>query len=160
MSDIYFDESIILFDLEGKSKEEVLTKIGNNLIEKNLVKEGFIDAIIKRESEYATGLPTKGVSVAIPHTDVEYVNRKTISVAVLKEPVDFGIMGEPKATIPIKLVFLLAMDEEHSQLSLLQKLMEMFQDEDTLKYLINENNKTKIKNLLESKLAFAFEGEE
>ena len=148
MSDLYFNESIILLDLEGTTKEDILSAMAKNLEEKGLVKETFKDAVIAREKEYATGLPTHGVSVAIPHTDPEHVNKKTISVAVLKEPVEFGVMGDPDETTPVKLVFMLAMDEADSQLSLLQGLMKIFQDEKTLQFLANEKDKTKIIDLL------------
>lgn len=154
MSELFFDESIILLDVDGSTQGEVLTAMGNNLVEKDLVKDSFIPAIITREGEFATGLPTVGVSVAIPHTDVEHVKRKTISVAVLKNPVDFGVMGDDSEMTPVKIVFMLAMDETHSQLSLLQKLMKVFQDADTLKYLVSEKDKSRIKNLLEDKLDF------
>ncbi|PAV31267.1 PTS sugar transporter subunit IIA [Virgibacillus profundi] len=160
MSDIHFNESIILVDLEAKTKEEVLTAMGENLQKLGLVKESFTPAIIAREGEFATGLPTKGVSVAIPHTDVEHVITKTISFAVLKDPVEFGVMGDPEETTPVKVVFMLAMDQAHDQLSLLQRLMQVFQDEDTLNYLANEKEAVKIKNLLAEKLDFAFEGGE
>lgn len=160
MSNIYFNESVILLNLEATSKEDVLEQMGRNLIDQNLVKESFIPAIIAREEEYATGLPTAGVAVAIPHTDVEHVNRKTISVGVLKEAVEFGVMGDDKETIPVRIVFLLAMDEAHSQLSLLQQLMSVFQTEETLLSILNEENKTNIRSLLEEKLDFGvLEGE-
>lgn len=158
MSEVYFDESIILLDLEGLTKEEVLEAMAANLEEKGLVKDTFKDAVIAREAEYATGLPTAGYSVAIPHTDVEHVNRKAISVAVLKEPVSFGVMGDPEETTPVKLVFMLAMDEADSQLGLLTKLMQIFQDEETLKFLVNGKDKTEIVKLLADKLGFALEG--
>ncbi|MDC3411923.1 PTS sugar transporter subunit IIA [Aquibacillus sp. 3ASR75-11] len=160
MSVINFDESIILIDLEKKTKEDVLREMGENLAKKGLVKESFIDAVIAREVEFATGLPTKGVSVAIPHTDVEHVNTKTISVATLKDPVDFGVMGDPEDTTPVGIVFMLAMDQAHDQLSLLQRLMQIFQNEEILAYLANEKSKTNIKNLLAEKLDFALEGGE
>lgn len=160
MSDIFFDESIILLEVEAKTKEEVLTAMGENLRGKGLVKESFINKIIARESEFATGLPTKGVSVAIPHTDVEHVNRKTISVAILKDTVDFGIMGDAEETTPVKIVFMLAMDQAHDQLSLLQRLMQIFQDEDTLNYLANEKGRANIKKILANKLDLSFEGGE
>ncbi|ASK62540.1 PTS sugar transporter subunit IIA [Virgibacillus phasianinus] len=161
MSELFFDESIILLDVDGSTKEDVLTVMGNNLVEKGLVQESFIPAIVAREAEFATGLPTAGVSVAIPHTDVEHVKRKTISVAILKNEVEFGVMGDETETTPVKIVFMLAMDEAHSQLTLLQKLMQVFQNEETLKYLVSEKNKSSIKNLLEAKLDFvALEGGE
>ncbi|HZG71640.1 MAG TPA: PTS sugar transporter subunit IIA [Chondromyces sp.] len=154
MGELFFDESVILLDLEGDSKEEILETVAQNLVDKGLVKESFIPAIIKREKEFATGLPTAGVSVAIPHTDVEHVIQKSISVAVLKKPVDFVIMGDDSETTPVQLIFMLAMDEAHTQLSLLQKLMQVFQDEGTLTFLAKQKNKTEIKNLLEEKLDF------
>ena len=158
MSNLYLNESIILLDLEGNTKEDILQTMSKNLVEQGLVKESFTDAIIAREQEYATGLPTMGVSVAIPHTDIEHVNKKTISVAVLKEPVDFGVMGDPSETTPVKLVFMLAMDETDSQLSLLTKLMQIFQDEALLLQLANVKDKTEILTILASKLDFTLEG--
>lgn len=152
MSELFFDESVILLDVEADSKEGVLEVIGQNLVDKGLVKESFIPAILNREKEYATGLPTAGVSVAIPHTDAVHVIQKTISVAVLKEPVDFGVMGDAHETTPVQLIFMLAMDETHAQLFLLQKLMQVFQDEEVLTFLVNQKNRTDIKKLLTEKL--------
>lgn len=160
MDNIYLDESIIHLDMEVETKEEILTVMSNNLIDNKLVKDSFRASIIKRETEFATGLPTGGVSVAIPHTDVEHVNRRSISVAVLKTPVLFGVMGDPVETTPVKVVFMLAMDESDSQLSLLQRLMQIFQDEETLLNLASETSRSNVKRLLENKLDFALKGGE
>lgn len=161
MGNLVFDESVILLDVEGETKEAVLETVAQNLVDRGLVKKSFIQAILKRESEFATGLPTAGVSVAIPHTDVEHVNEKTISVAVLKNPVDFVIMGDDSETTPVQIVFMLAMDEAHSQLTLLQKLMQIFQDEQTLRTIVSAADKSTVKTLLEEKLdLLAFEGGE
>ena len=139
----------------------MLRSMGNNLHSQDLVKESFTQAIIDREAEFATGLPTSGLSVAIPHTDVEHVNRKTISVATLKDPVDFGIMGGgPDEKTPVKVVFLLAMNESNDQLSLLQQLMQIFQDEETLLRLDNEKNKSNLRQLLAGKLSLDLKGGE
>lgn len=155
MGELYFDESVILLNMEGDSKEAILTKMGQNLENKNLVKESFTDAIIAREGEFPTGLPTGKVSVAIPHTDVEHVNQKTISVGILSDPVHFGVMGDDSETTPVRVVFMLAMDKAHSQLSLLQKLMQVFQDQNTLQQLVNTADKTTIKQVLKEKLDLA-----
>lgn len=160
MSEMYFDSSVILLDVEADTKEEVLRTMAANLEEKNLIKDSYVEAVIAREQEFATGLPTAGYSVAIPHTDVEHVNQKTISVAILKNPVDFGVMGDPDGTTPVKIVFLLAMDESDAQLNLLQRLMQVFQDEDTLKFLANEQEKSKMVDLLSSKLDISSGGGE
>ncbi|GAB3056939.1 PTS sugar transporter subunit IIA [Salinicoccus sesuvii] len=156
MKDMVFDESIILLDLEADSKEAVLTAMANNLEQRGLIKDSYLQAVIEREEEFATGLPTGGVSVAIPHTDVEHVIKKTISVAVLKNPVPFGMMGDPNETVDVELVFMLAMDKSDSQLSLLQGLMQLFRDEEMLKYLVSETDKTKMVDVLKNKLNFKF----
>jgi len=160
MSEMYFDSSVILLDVEANTKEEVLRTMAANLEEKDLIKDSYVEAVIAREQEFATGLPTAGYSVAIPHTDVEHVNQKTISVAILKDPVDFGVMGDPDGTTPVKIVFLLAMDESDAQLNLLQRLMQIFQDEDTLKFLASEQEKSKMVDLLSSKLSIPSGGGE
>ncbi|MFD2627776.1 PTS sugar transporter subunit IIA [Oceanobacillus kapialis] len=160
MGEMYINESIILLNMEASNKEDVLSKMGQNLQSLGLVKESFTKAIIAREAEFATGLPTKGVSVAIPHTDVEHVIQKTISVAVLKDPVDFCVMGDDEETTPVKLVFMLAMDKPHDQLALLQRLMQIFQDEETLATLAAETSETAVLQLLENKLDFALKGGE
>ncbi|API93128.1 PTS galactitol transporter subunit IIA [Virgibacillus pantothenticus] len=152
MSDCFLDESVILTDIEAKTKEQALEIVAQNLVDLNLVKKSFIPAIIQREAEYPTGLPTNGVSVAIPHTDDKHVKTETISLAILKRPVDFFIMGDGNNTTPVQLIFMLAMNEPNSQLSLLQKLMQIFQDEKTLTYIVSQKNKTDIKNLLKKKL--------
>ncbi|MBA4603876.1 PTS sugar transporter subunit IIA [Thermoactinomyces sp. AMNI-1] len=159
MSKLFFDESVIFLNLEGDTAEKVLRIMSANLVEKGLVKKSFIPAILKREREFATGLPTGSVPVAIPHTDVEHVKQKSISVAVLKNPVDFVVMGEESKTIAVRLVFMLAMDEAHSQLTFLQKLMQIFQEEEILKKIAEAKDKTFIRRLLEEKLNLvAFKG--
>lgn len=152
MSDVVFDESVILMNVEAENDEEVLKKIGGNLVDKGLVKDSFVPAIVEREKEYPTGLPTAGVSVAIPHTDVEHVNQKAISVALLDRPVDFHVMGDDAETTPVRIVFMLAMNESHAQLSLLQKLMQIFQDEGLLKKMIEEKDKQQIQKMVSSRL--------
>ncbi len=152
MDTVCLEESLIMVDLDGTTNEEVLQNMARNLYEQGVVKESYIDAVIEREKTFPTGLPTLGCSVAIPHTDIEHVNRKAISVAVLKNEVDFGIMGEIGTVTPVKLVFMLAMDQQHAQLKLLQSLMQIFQNEETLKEISKEHSKDKIIDLLESKL--------
>ncbi|MDT8860847.1 PTS sugar transporter subunit IIA [Alkalihalobacillus sp. MEB130] len=160
MSKMLLDENLILKDVEATSAEEAIRLMAGNLFEKGIVKESYIEAIVEREKNFATGLPTKGYSVAIPHTDKEHVNEKAISVAILKEPVDFVIMGEESETTPVKLVFMLAMNESHSQLELLQRLMQIFQDDEVLHSLAHEESKTKIKDSLLQLLNFQLKGGE
>jgi galactitol PTS system EIIA component len=108
--------------------------------------------VIQRENQFATGLPTAGVSVAIPHTDKEHVKGKAMSIAVLKKPVDFGVMGEDHQTVPVKIVFMLVMDEADSQLILLQKLTKIFGKKEILEEIVRAEDKTTIKKVMQKEL--------
>lgn len=155
-----FDETLIIQNIDATSWEETLEIMARNLIDLGIVKDSYIKAIIERENTYATGLPTNGCSVAIPHTDIEHVNQKAISLGILKEPVEFGIMGDDSEKTAVKLVFMLAMDQAHSQLELLQNLMQVFQDDTMLTTLSTEESKTRIKDLLITKLNLSLKGGE
>ncbi|WP_079710456.1 PTS sugar transporter subunit IIA [Paraliobacillus ryukyuensis] len=159
MSSLQFDESLILKDMEVSSKEEAISLMADRLAEKGFVKSSYKQAVLEREEEFSTGLPTHGCSVAIPHTDSKHVNQKAISLAILKHPVIFGVMGECTTT-PVKLIFMLAMDEEHSQLTLLQRLMQIFQNAEMLHYFCKETDKSKIKDKVLTQLEFSLKGGE
>ncbi|HCZ7184759.1 TPA: PTS sugar transporter subunit IIA [Staphylococcus aureus] len=61
----------IMLNLSATDKESVLSQMSDVLFQNGFVKSTFKDAVIDREKEFATGLPTHLCSVAIPHTDVE-----------------------------------------------------------------------------------------
>lgn len=152
------NESFILIGVEGGSKEDILTRMAKNLVALGVVKESYITAVIEREQAYPTGLPTGACSVAIPHTDIEHVNRKAISIGVLKQPISFGIMGEETETTPVELVFMLAMDQKHSQLKLLTRLMQVIQNQETLTALSQETSPANIKEIMNAVLQFETQG--
>ncbi|MDF2635000.1 MAG: putative IIA-like nitrogen-regulatory protein PtsN [Pelosinus sp.] len=152
MSNVNFDETLVLKNIEGENSSDILNYMAKNLYNKGFVKVSYADAVIAREKKFATGLPTEGYGVAIPHTDIEHVNQSAISVGILKNPVDFGIMGEETEKTPVKLVFMLAMHDSHSQLKMLQSLMGIFQDEEVLRYLANEESEVKIKEEVSKRL--------
>lgn len=129
--------STVLFDLEAKSNEEAIQKLGEELYDKGYVKASFVEETIKREKRFPTGLNVLGgVNVAIPHSDVEHVQEGTIGFAKLREPVLFNDMAESGQKIPVQLVFMLAVKEPEKQVLTLQRLMELFQEDEFLKELL------------------------
>ncbi|SDJ58455.1 PTS sugar transporter subunit IIA [Salimicrobium halophilum] len=159
MGEIRIEEEVIFQELEASSKEEALRKVAGNLVEQKIVEESFVEAVIEREKEFATGLPTPGLAVAIPHTDAFHVREKAISVAVLKEPVTFIQMGTRDVEVPVKIMFMLAMNEAHSQLELLQKLMAMLQKQEVLEGIVSAETATAIRKMMEEELGL-YNGQE
>lgn len=71
----------------------------------------------------------------------------------MAEAVPFVMMGETEATTPVKIIFMLAMDKGDAQLTLLQKLMSLLQNDETLATLAEATNKETIVRVIEQQLA-------
>lgn len=137
LNDMYFDENLVVIDLEATDNKDALTKLATVLKEKDVVKDSFTTAILKRETVYPTGLMCEELAVAIPHTDAEHVNKQAIAVAILKEPVQFVQMGTENDLVDVKIMFMMAIKEPHKQMDFLQALMFAFMSKDKLTMLSN-----------------------
>ena len=139
-----------IFEINVKnisSKEEALTYLSDKLIEKGIVKESYKEAILNREKVFPTGLQFEKYGIAIPHTDVEYVNKEQIAVMTLQNPVSFYQMGTNDVEVSVKVIFMLALKEAHSQLTILQQLIEILQDKEIMERLMNMDERTTSKDV-------------
>jgi PTS system galactitol-specific IIA component len=139
---------LVMLDLDCKTSEEVIRTLSNSLLERGWVKEGFLQAILEREKEYPTGLPTGGAAVAIPHTNAEFVLKSAMVTAILKEPVLFQNMADPDEALPVRIVFLLAMKEPAFQVLWLKQLMGLLGKPDLLQKLLVLDDREKITVIL------------
>lgn len=126
------DEALISVDVECDDRASLLRDISSQLVRAGYVRETFGQALLDREETFPTGLPTKSMHVAIPHTDVEHVIAPAIAVARLAAPVTFGEMGSRDRTVDVELVLVLAVADSSEQLGLLQELIGMFSDGDLM----------------------------
>lgn len=138
--EVLISPKLVFVDLEAKNSEEVLDQMSHRLLEFGCVKPSYVQAIKDREKIFATGLPGVDMGVAIPHTDLEHVNEDALCFGILKNEVEFNLMGMSDVAIPVKVVFMLALKTAHNQLTFLSKLMEIFQQEEVLNDLISDPN--------------------
>lgn len=148
---IIFDEDLVMLDLCATTRDDVLTKMGGKLLERGYVNGDFIHAIIKREQEFPTGIETQTMGVAIPHTDTEYVNQASIMVGVLTEPVVFQQMVSDDE-IAVNIVFMLAIKEPEQQLAMLQRLVDIIQDDGALNGIRSATSELEIASIIREKL--------
>lgn len=139
----------MLVDVEQSSAEDIITYQSDYLLKNNYVRASFLDAILKREQVYPTGLPLGHMGVAIPHTDPEHVLNATVSVAILSKPVTFKVMGNHTEEVLADIVFVLAISEPSKQIVMLERLMSLFQNEELMKQLKHASNSLEIKMLLD-----------
>jgi len=136
IKDFLCKEAVFL-GLEAKTSEEVIRALGEKLREQGYVKKDFIEAALERESNLPTGLPLGGeYNAAIPHVDVEYVNKSALGLATLKEDVVFYNMVENSVEVPCRLVIMLALDKPKSQIEMLQSVAAVLQDPEVIRKLM------------------------
>lgn len=145
----YLSESLIRIGVEAKSSEEVIQSLGELLEQNGMVKGSYIPAVIEREKIYPTGLPSNGVTVAIPHTNTSHVHKSAIAIGVLKEPVKFYMMGGTGEELQAKIVFLLAISDTKKQLELLKNLMKLFQNKEILQAVVEASTESEIFQILQ-----------
>lgn len=145
-----FGVDTIELNLEPSSRDDLLVALGNKLHEHDFVKKSYVDAVLQRESVHPTGLPSPlpDFAIAIPHTDPEHVLRSRIAVATVKEPVPFSMMGSPDVTMPVRIVFMLAIQDPKKQPEVLRNLVKLIKDERLLDDIRNATEKAQVHALL------------
>lgn len=142
------DLDLIELNVSAKSSGNVIELLGEKMRKKGYVKDTYVAAVLDREKNLPTGLNLGEFSVAIPHTNAEHVVSSHFGVAVLNQPVVFHSMIDPTEELGVDLVFLLAINDPAGQVSLLKKLMSIFQDVELLKKIKAAETKEEIKTLL------------
>lgn len=145
---MYFDKKLINTFVNVDSQDELFKFMSDNLYESGCVKDSFYSGIVSRESEYPTGIQIGNIGFAIPHTDSKHVLESQICFASLKKPIDFADMTDVNNKFPVNLVFMLAMKEPGDQIKTLQKLMELFANDEVISFLLESDNIDEILNAL------------
>lgn len=145
------DEELIFLDLDVRSSDEIMEIVGGKLIDTGYCKPDYVEALKQREKEFPTGIDTGSIGIAIPHTTVDYVNKGNIAIARLRKPVPFQQMGNGDETVRVKLVFMLAVDDPSQHLAKLQGIVDIIQDEMTLRKFLNAEKKHEIMEAMKEK---------
>lgn len=150
MENIILNEDLIYRNIDFKTSREIETFLADQLYENGYVKEGYKKALLEREQKFPTGLPSSQPAIAIPHANADLVNKTTLAIATLKEPVEFKNMGNTKEDIPVRIVIMLVIAEPHSQVKMLQKVADIVQNEELRKEFLQAETKQKLLQLIQS----------
>ena len=133
---VLLNTDLISVNIEAPDRNQVLTVMADKLDGVRVAKEGFLDALLKREEIYPTGLPISG-GVAIPHTDPQYV-RDALAVTTLHTPVLFGQMGgSEEDEVPVSVVIPMALSNAADHLNMLQNIVKSIQDDNLMQTIRN-----------------------
>ena len=148
LHNITVNEQLIHRNMTYISEYDASLKKKNCLLDHHKVSSSFVQAIKRREDEFPTGLMLENIGVAIPHTDVEHVVEQSMAIGILEEPVDFTIMGTENDLVKVKVIFMLALKEPHTQLEFLQTLVQIFQDDSKILKLLECQSPSEIITVL------------
>lgn len=113
---------------EVHSSAEVFEIVAEKGKGEGYVNEKFLEKIKKREETFPTGLQLDGYGVAIPHTDADCIEKQFVAVVIPEESVAFKRMDNIHEEVEAQVIFVLGLNEPHSQLEMLQGLMGLLQD--------------------------------
>lgn len=145
------DERLIFLNRTESSREELLKMAGEAFVHSGAAKNGYPQALLCREKDFPTGLDTGVFGIAIPHTESSWVERNTLGILVLRDSVEFIKMGTEKETIPVKLIFILAVKPGSDHIKRLKRIMAILQDQMLLKSISEAESKKEIMEMIRRK---------
>lgn len=129
---VYYD--VLMMD-NIKTKEDAIEYISGYLKKNGYVNEKYRDCTIRREHVYPTGLATKPIGIAVPHSERENVIKPAVIMGVCRKPIEFYKMEDSESKVDVGVVFLLALKGEDSHLNYLKNIVNYCKDEENLKKL-------------------------
>lgn len=139
----------VLLNQTYANSEELIRDIADELFKAGYVKETFAQSAIDREKQLPTGLPLAGgINAAIPHTDIEHVIKPALGMVTLKEAIDFQNMISPQESVPVRLVFILALEKPKAQVEMLQETASVLQNSALVEKLLEADTFENVINAL------------
>ncbi|WP_315073157.1 PTS sugar transporter subunit IIA [uncultured Clostridium sp.] len=144
----FINKNLIKVNLPCKDRNELFQMMHDEVFKYGYVESTYLDGLISRENVFPTGIKLTNYNVAIPHTDAIHVKEEFIAIAVPKSPIKFKLMEDETQEEEISLIFMLGLNKPHDQLEVLKELMEVIQQEDLVKQIIEAKDQDQIENLL------------
>ena len=135
----------IILKLKSKTKSEVINELTDKLYNAGKLndKEEYKKAILKRESEFSTGI---GDGIAIPHAKTAAVKTPALAFGLSTEGIDYDSLDGSPANI----FFMIAASEgaNNEHLETLSRLSTMLMNADFKNSLLSAKNEDDVLNLI------------
>jgi galactitol PTS system EIIA component len=106
---------------------DAIRLVGAMLIAHGAVTSDHVQAAVRREAEFPTGIPAE-VPFALVHTDAPGALRLAAALGCFDTPVEFRRMDAPDEILPVQLVVMLAVPHREAQADVLSALVSAFAD--------------------------------
>lgn len=132
----FLKDELMKLNVSCQTKQDVFDLMYEEAFKRGYVTEAFLRKIKEREATFPTGLCFGSYSIAIPHTDPECVHEQFIGVVTLNEPVSFRLMDDNTKEVEVRVILMLGLNEPHSQLAVLQQIIQAVQNEKAYQKLV------------------------
>lgn len=141
------NDSNIIFDFEANSKEEVIQKMVDQLVQVGQLdidkKDEIVTALLHREKSMSTGI---GSGVAIPHCSVPIVDELKSAMAIAPQGLEFNSIDGKPVNIFILLIVPKSKFQEHIKtLAMIAKTLNQAEEREKI---VNAKSYEEIKKLL------------
>jgi PTS system galactitol-specific IIA component len=136
---VFFKKNLIFHDVDWGNTTNFFNTISDILERGGYVEKSFLEAVLKREQDYPTGLQTISVGAAIPHADPIHIKEPFIAVVRPTKAIQFAPMGgsTDDEKIDAKIIFVLGVKRNGLQVKVLQKIMAMLSDKNVIDQLLH-----------------------
>ncbi len=135
-----YEKKIAFFHADVKDSKEALKLLADRFVEEGLADEDYYEQLLKRESDYPTGIVLNALNVALPHCDTSVSKSSQVGFMSLKEPVEFVEMGSDDKKIKASLIFMFTMTKTKDQLDMMMKFMETFKNDELMDRFMKVND--------------------
>lgn len=136
----YLNRDYVLFNDGEKTKEKVITEVCEKLLDGQLVKDGFLHAVLERENISSTSIASGG---AIPHASSKYVNKTCFALYVSKKPIEWG-----KYSVRVIIFFALAEMDMAQSKQILAEAFNFIKDKNVVDMLASTSSKNDLIELI------------
>ena len=128
MIDNLLNEENVDINVDAKSWQEAIEKVGYLLLANNKIEKRYIDSMIDTVNNMGPYI-VMAKGIAMPHSRTEHGAKETsLSIITLKEPVEFG----NEDFDPVTMVIGLSSVDSKSHLELLSDLSNIMDDEELI----------------------------
>jgi PTS system galactitol-specific IIA component len=110
------------------SKDDALAKLADKALEMGWVRQGYREALLRREASYPTGLHAQGLDIAIPHADPEWTLLPSMVVGLLEQPAAFEPMGGQGSQVLARIILLLIIPDADAHIEFLRAISGLIED--------------------------------
>ncbi|WP_071396179.1 PTS sugar transporter subunit IIA [Bacillus tuaregi] len=144
----FIKDELIKLQLSCSNQDNFFEVMFNEAKKYGYVDDMFLTKIKEREAIFPTGLKIGDYSVAIPHTDPEFVKEQFIAVATLENPISFHLMDDASQVTDVKVVMMLGLNQPHSQIETLQQLIAIIQEQSNVEALLAAKSSEEVRAIL------------